>query len=294
MQSRRGGRFTVHVPQRGRKARLVELATRNAELLLVERHEEATRPDGAEADRDAQKAARQLAEALELLEPPRVLVCFDVSTLGGRESTGSLAWLEDGRARKEEYRRFRIRGTPEGQTDDYAMMQEIVFRYFHRRVAEAKPLPDLVVVDGGKGQLAAAMHALESAGLSDLPVLALAKREEEVFVPGRSTPVALPRRSPALHWLQRVRDEAHRFAVEYNRSLRRRRTLRSDLSGVPGVGRVREAELLRIFGSVQAIRQLAVADLMAVPGIGRATAIRIVEALSDTPADGSEDEQGQA
>lgn len=284
LASRRGGAFSVHVPQRGRKRRLVELAVQNAELMLAERPAEGPEPPGGEVPAERAGPGWELAEALGLDEIPRTLVCFDVSTLGGRDSTGSLAWLEDGRPRKGEYRRFRIRGTPDGHTDDYAMMQEVVFRYFHRRVAEGKSLPDLVVIDGGKGQLGAAAHALESAGLSDLPLVALAKREEDVFVPGRPTPVVLPRRSQALHWLQRVRDEAHRFAVEYNRSLRRRRTLRSALSEVQGVGPAREEELLRRFGSVDVIRRLDVDDLVAVPGIGPATARRILASLSVSTA----------
>jgi excinuclease ABC subunit C len=151
------------------------------------------------------------------------------------------------------------------------MMQEIVGRYFHRRIAEDRPLPDLVIVDGGKGQLAAALHAMEGAGVSDLPAVSLAKREEEVFLPGRGDALHLDRRSPALHWLQRVRDEAHRFAIEYNRKLRRKRTLRSRLSEIPGVGPAREADLLREFGSLEAIRSASPGELSTVPGIGPTT-----------------------
>jgi len=222
------------------------------------------------------EAARRLASALELDNPPRSLVCFDISTLGGRESVGSAIWLANGRPAKNEYRRFRIRDTPDGDLDDYAMMQEVVGRYFHRRVSEAKELPDLVVIDGGKGQLGAALQAMESAGVSDLPVVALAKRLEEVFRPGRTDPVRLNSRDPGLRWLQVARDEAHRFAVGYNRRLRRRRPLTSELAGVPGVGPKRETELLRRFGSVAAIRRLTIDDLAAVPGIGPTTAERIL------------------
>jgi excinuclease ABC subunit C len=188
--------------------------------------------------------------------------------------------LRDGRAHRDEYRRFRIRATPEGLTDDYAMMQEVVGRYFQRRVGEGKPLPDLVLIDGGRGQLGAALQAMEGAGASDLPVAALAKRQEEVYLPGRREPVILDRTDPALHWLQRVRDEAHRFAVGYHRTLRRKRTLRTALLEIPGVGRAREAELLRRFGSPAAIARLSESDLTAVPGIGPATATRILDSLT--------------
>ncbi|MEJ2483820.1 MAG: helix-hairpin-helix domain-containing protein, partial [Gemmatimonadota bacterium] len=215
--------------------------------------------------------------------PPRDILCFDISTLGGRESVGSAVWLRDGRPRREEYRRFRIRGTPDGVLDDYAMMQEVVGRYFQRRVSEGRELPDLVLIDGGRGQLGAAAQAMEGAGASDLPLAALAKRREELYLPGRNEPTVLDQFDPALHWLQRVRDEAHRFAVGYNRALRRKRTLKSVLSEVPGVGTTREADLLRRFGSPAAIARLDVEELTQVPGIGPKTARRILNALSLHP-----------
>jgi excinuclease ABC subunit C len=289
LSMRRDGPFRVHVPERGRKRRLVELAEENAGHLL---RREGPREHGAEGvdaspageaepDPGASPGARALAQALGLEQPPRRLVGFDVSTLQGAESVGSAVWLEGGGPVKEEYRRFRIRGTDEGRTDDYAMMQEIVGRYFERRVREGEPLPDLVVVDGGKGQLGAARQAMESAGVSDLPLVALAKREEEVYRPGEDDPLRLDRTDPGLHWLQRVRDEAHRFALAYNRNLRRRRTLRSRLSDVEGVGPEREQALLRRFGSLEAVREASQEELTRTPGIGAATASRIRDRLAD-------------
>ena len=276
LAERAGRAFRILIPSRGRKRRLLELAEENALHLLREREDLAA--TGRRAD-EPPPAARELAVALELTQIPRSLVCFDVSTLAGTDSVGSLVWLADGAPRKSEYRRFRIRHTPDGQSDDYSMMQEIVGRYFQRRVAEDRPLPDLVVVDGGKGQLGAARHAMESAGVSDVPLVSLAKRDEEVFVPGASAPLRLDRRNAGLIWLQRARDEAHRFAIEYNRSLRRKRTLRSRLSDVPGVGPVREQDLLREFGSLAAIRRARPEDLAAIRGIGPATARRILVEL---------------
>jgi excinuclease ABC subunit C len=288
LSTRRAGPLRVHVPQRGTKRRLVELAAANAADLLREEHLrlDAMKAAGTPSDDDAgvPVAAHRLAKSLELPAPPRRLVCFDVSTLGGSASVGSAVWLEDGKPFSDEYRRFRIREVPDGETDDYAMMQEVVRRYFDRKVKEGRHLPDLVLVDGGRGQLAAAMQAMEAAGVSDLAVVALAKREEEVYRPGEPEPLRLDRRDPGLHWLQRARDEAHRFALAYNRTLRRRRLLRSRLSEIRGVGPAREQELLQRFGSLEAIRGATLEELAATPGVGPGTAQRILAELGEGSA----------
>ncbi len=282
LSERRGGPFRIGVPHRGTKRRLLDMAEENASHILAER---VGLESPAGADVPLPPAARELAVALGLESPPRDIVCFDISTLSGRDSVGSAVWLRDGAPRKKEYRRFRIRETADGKTDDFSMMQEIVGRYFTRRVTRAEAIPDLVLIDGGKGQLGAALHAMESTGVSDIPVAALAKRQEEVFVPGVADPLILDRRSPGLRWLQLARNEAHRFALDYNRKLRQRRTLRSGLSDVEGVGPVREKDLLREFGSLEQIRRASPGDLTKVSGIGPATARRILETLSRTNAE---------
>jgi excinuclease ABC subunit C len=282
LAARREAPFRIHCPVRGAKLDLVKAAARNAAHILdqdrVDRVSETAR---REAHAGAAPApALRLAEVLELPSPPRTIVCFDVSTLAGKESVGSAVWLRDGRPEKNEYRRFRIRDSSDDHPDDYAMMQEIVSRYFNRRVGEGGALPDLIVVDGGRGQLSAARQAMDVAGVSDLPTVALAKREEEVFRPGISESLRLARTDVGLHWLQRARDEAHRFALEYNRTLRRRRTLRSRLSEVPGIGPSREQELLKKFGSLDAVRAATVEELAATKGIGDSMAGVIHEALA--------------
>ena len=282
-------RFRIRVPARGPKLELTRAANRNAAHVLerdrVERGNDSTDGSGTAGP---PAAGARLAEALELQAPVRNIVCFDVSTLAGRESVGSCVWLRDGQPHKDEYRKFRIRDSEEGQTDDYAMMQEIVSRYFDRRVREGRTLPDLIVVDGGRGQLSAARQAMDGAGVSDLPTVALAKREEEVFRPGAPAPLRLPRTDPGLHWLQRARDEAHRFALHYNRTLRRRRALRSRLSEIPGVGPEREQRLLERFGSLDLIRRATPAQLARTPGIGQVTATSILAALrEEDPAQGA-------
>ncbi|MDT8435292.1 MAG: excinuclease ABC subunit UvrC [Gemmatimonadota bacterium] len=272
----RGGAVRILAPRRGQKRRLLELAARNAAHAF---RSGVTEP----ADPASREASRRLALALGLAAPPRDLLCFDISTLGGAETVGSAVWLRDGRPRRSEYRRFRVRAAEPGRPDDPAAMQEVVGRYFQRRVREDALLPDLVLVDGGRGQLGAARQAMEGAGVSDLPVAALAKRHEEVLLPGRDEPVVLERRDPALHWLQRVRDEAHRFAVGYNRTLRRKRTLASALSEVPGVGPARELALLHRFGSPAGVARATEADVAAVEGIGPVLARRILTLLRGMP-----------
>ncbi|MCG8467307.1 MAG: excinuclease ABC subunit UvrC, partial [Gemmatimonadetes bacterium] len=289
LAGRRDGRFRIRVPVRGPRLDLIRAATRNAIHVLARDRLDDEHDAGARVDagRRIPAAAVRLAEALGLPAPVRTVVCFDVSTLAGRESVGSAVWLSDGHPEKNEYRRFRIRDSADDHPDDYAMMQEIVSRYFDRRVREDRVLPDLVAVDGGKGQLSAARQAMDAAGVSDLPTVALAKRDEEIFRPGASEPLRLARTDLGLQLLQRARDEAHRFALEYNRTLRRRRTLRSRLGEIRGVGPAREQELLKRFGSLDVIRRATPEQLARTPGVGLATASAILDALreDDEPAE---------
>jgi excinuclease ABC subunit C len=263
----------LHVPQRGEKVQLVELAAQNARHLLEERKLVAQTSAGRAPD-----ALYELQEVLELQSVPRTMVCFDVSHTQGSEVVASGVFFENGEPAKGEYKRFKIRG--QWGNDDFASMHEVVTRYFRRRVEEGKPLPDLAVIDGGKGQLGAALKALEELELPQQPVISLAKREEEVFVPGRRDPVRMPRRSPALRLLQRIRDEAHRFAVGYNRNLRTKRTVRSELSAIPGVGAARQRALIGRFGSLRGVAAASEAEIAAIPGFGPSIARKVKEALA--------------
>ncbi len=282
LSNRRRDQFKIYVPIRGTKRSLIQAATKNATHVLKQDKAKSVGEafSGPKNNGSPPLAARRLAEKLGLENPPRTIACFDISTLAGRESVGSAVWLTDGQPDKNEYRRFRIRDVINHQVDDYAMMQEIVSRYFDRRVREATHLPDLVVVDGGKGQLSAARQAMDNAGVSDISTVALAKRDEEVFRPSHKDPLRLPRTDPGLHWLQRARDEAHRFALQYNRTLRKRRTLRTRLEEIPGIGPAREQELLRKFGSLGVIRNASIDELVETRGVGRSTAVTILEALA--------------
>jgi len=263
---------SVKVPQRGARRALVDLAEQNARHLLEE-----LRLAGADTDERAADPVYELQRELALPRVPRAIACFDISTAQGTDTVASAVWFENGRPKRAEYRKFKIR-TVEG-TDDFASMREAVSRAFQRRLDEQRPLPDLVLIDGGKGQLAAAREALESVGLGKMELASLAKREEDVYLSGRSEPVRMPRRSPALRLLQRVRDEAHRFAVTYNRKRRAMRTVTSELLNVPGVGPTRRRALLRAFGSLQGVRDATAEQIAQLPGFSTAAAQRILDAL---------------
>ncbi|HUP89115.1 MAG TPA: excinuclease ABC subunit UvrC, partial [Longimicrobiales bacterium] len=230
-QSKR--KIDTHVPQKGDKLRLIELASQNARHLLEER----IVLDESVRDR-ADDTLYEVQEALELKVVPRVIVCFDISHLQGSEVVGSGVVFVNGEPRKSEYRRFRIRG--DWGNDDFRSMAEIVGRYFKRRIDEQLPIPDLAVIDGGRGQLGAALAAAMSVGAPDVAFIGLAKKEEEIYLARRLEPLRLPRTSPALRMLQRVRNEAHRFAHSYNSKLRTKRTLRSELGDIPGIGPSRQ------------------------------------------------------
>ena len=267
-----GRQVAVTVPRRGEKLRLIELAEENARQVLEDR----VAALAYAADR-AEEALFSLQDELDLKVVPRLMVCFDISHIQGSETVGSAVVFENGEPRRAAYRHMRIKGS--WGNDDFASMEEVVRRYFRRRRDADKPLPDLAVIDGGKGQLSAAVSALASLELEDVAVIALAKREEEVFVPGRSRPILLDRRNRALHLLQRIRDEAHRFAVRYNRKLRRKRTIRSQLGDIPGIGPQRQRVLLRRFGSVKGLRHATRDEIARIPGFSEALASRVLTYL---------------
>jgi excinuclease ABC subunit C len=267
------GSTKVLAPQRGPRRQLVDLAEQNARHLLEE-----FKLAALESDERAADPVYELQRELGLRVVPRALVCFDISHAQGTDTVASMVWFENGRARRSEYRKFKVR-TVEG-IDDFASMREVVGRYFRRRVEEGKPLPDLVVIDGGKGQLGAARDALEELQLAEIPLISLAKREEEIFLVGRSESVRLPRRSPALRLLQQARDEAHRFAVTFQRARRTARTVTSELLRVPGVGPVKRRQLLQAFGSIQGVRDAGEEEIAKLPGFTRASARKVLDALA--------------
>lgn len=260
------------IPQRGTLYRWLELADHNARHLL-----ESLRIESFETEERAEDPVYALGRDLGLAAVPRSFICIDISHNQGRDTVGSLVWFEAGRPKKSEYRKFKIQG--DGKQDDYAAIQEVLTRYLTRRRDESLPLPDLFVIDGGKGQLSAAVDAVQKLGMGPFPMISLAKREEEVFVPGRSDSLRLSRRSPSLRLLQRARDEAHRFGLAYSRQRRTQRTITSELLNIPGVGPSKRRVLLEHFGSLAGVKSATVAELKAVPGLSAKLAERIKEHL---------------
>jgi excinuclease ABC subunit C len=312
---RGGGKVALRVPQRGDKRALMETVERNAKEAFM-RHKLKRSSDITSRS----LALQELQDSLGLVEAPLRIECYDVSNLQGNDVVASMVVFEDGIARKSEYRRFAIRGVA-GQ-DDTASINEVIYRRFRRYLEErietgeldsaelrderddpdaqqhrAQPIdpvtgkpkkfaypPQLVVVDGGAPQVAAAAAAMTKLGVTDVALCGLAKRLEEVWLPGRTDPVILPRTSEALYLLQRVRDEAHRFAITYHRQKRSRSMTQSALDDVPGLGEVRRKALLRAFGSVKRLRAATVDEIAGVPGMGRRTAEAVHAALAAAPA----------
>jgi len=280
LAGRRGAAVHLRVPQRGEKRELLELAARNATETLAREHARWLADQGKTL-----AALDELADALDLPAAPHRIECYDISNFQGAQSVGSMVVFEDGRPRTGEYRRFRIK-TVSGP-NDFASHQEVLRRRFVRAKAGDEGseeelrwrLPDLVVIDGGKGQLSAAREVLSELGYHDLAVVGLAKEREEIFLPEREDPVLLPTTSPALYLMQRLRDEAHRFAITYHRALRAKAATRSAFDDLPGVGPKRRAALLRVFGSAKRVREAPVEQIAAVPGIGPALAARIKAGL---------------
>ena len=276
----RGAAVRLHVPRRGAKRELLELATRNATETLAREHARWLADQGKTL-----AALEELAEALDLPAAPVRIECYDISNFQGAQSVGSMVVFEDGKPRTGEYRRFRIKEVK--GANDYASHQEVLRRRFRRAKAGEEgveeelrwQLPDLVVIDGGKGQLSAAKEVLDELGYHDLAVVGLAKEREEIFLPDREAPVLLPTTSSALYLMQRLRDEAHRFAITYHRSLRARAATHSAFDDLPGVGPKRRAALLRVFGSAKRVREAPVEQVAAVPGIGVALAAKIKAGL---------------
>ena len=277
LSGRRGRRVRITFPQRGEKRDFIDLVEKNARLNFEQRFR-THKPD-------AHRLLQELQDVLELPDLPVRIESFDISNIQGDENVASMVVCEDGVMKKSEYRKFKIRSV-EGQADDFQSMYEVVGRRYSRILKEEKPLPDLVLIDGGKGQLSAAAKALHELGLEAQPAAAIAKREELLFLKGKDEPLILDRHSPVLHLIQMIRDETHRFAVSYHRQRRAMRDFASELTSIPGVGPKLKTRLLRNFGSLKRVSEAGFTELK--PFVGARQARRIVEHFAGLKSNGPE------
>jgi len=275
--SKKGSRVRIQVPRRGHKKQLLDIVKENAERGL-----ELLKVRQLASPRVLSQALAEIEKELKLPAAPARMECYDISNIGGTAAVGSMVVFEDGRPRPAHYRRFRIK-TVAG-ADDYAMLEEVIRRRF-KRGSESRSswavMPDLVLIDGGKGQLGAVARAMREIGMESVPVAGLAKEREEIFVPGRAQPIVLPATSPGRRLLQRLRDEAHRFALGYHQRVRRKQAFGSVLDAVPGIGPGRKRVLLKRFGSVRAMQRASLDDLARVDGMSQSLAQKVKEYLGE-------------
>jgi len=279
----RGTKVNVRVPQRGEKAKIVNMATRNAEAALEQHLQRAD---------DIETILKTLRDRLHLTKTPRRIECIDISNISGTSAVGSMVTFTDGEPDKDRYRRYKIK-TIEG-ADDYGMMREVLLRRYQRAIAE-NDLPDLVILDGGLGQLNVARSVFDDLGISDVDAVGIAKGrgratasaktgggrqvEEHIFLAGRKNPIKPGNNSPIMHLLQRIRDEAHRFAITYHRKLRTKEAITSQLASIPGVGPKRQTALLKHFDSISQIKKATTEQIAALPEIPMTLAKTIAEHL---------------
>jgi len=273
----KGGRVAVDTPKRGTKKDLVSMASGNAARVL---EEQALRLQAANERTDG--ALLELADYLDLEAPPERIECFDISHIQGAETVASMVVFEGGQPKKDDYRRYKLQ-TVEGKPDDFKSMQEVVGRRY--RDLTSAPVPDLIIIDGGKGQLSSALEIIRSSGLTSATVVGLAKEFEHIFKEGESDPVILPRHSQSLYLVQRIRDEAHRFAITYHRKLRSKRNMVSVLDHIPGIGEKRRKALWDHFGNLTKIKAAEIDEMAAVPGMNKPTAEAVYQFFRRKPGE---------
>ncbi len=281
LRKKSGHEVNVEIPKSGDKAKLVALVRTNAQFWLDEL--ELTKLKRGEI---VPHSVEALQRDLRISSPPRRIECFDISNIQGTDTVASMVVFVDGKPRKSEYRKFKIKSV-DGQ-NDFASMQEVVKRRYERLLRENMELPNLIMIDGGKGQLSSAVEVLNALGLKNLPVLGLAKKLEEIFLPNQSEPIQLPRTSSGLRLMQQIRDEAHRFAVTYHRIVRSKRILQTELDLIKGVGKKRAKELLEVFGSVQGVKFATEEQITEIAG--ETVARRIMEYFNLADKDFSKNE----
>jgi excinuclease ABC subunit C len=277
LSNRRGSKVRLEMPKKGRKRKLIEMVEKNAKESL--KHQKIKEMASIET---IAVALEELVNKLKLASPPTRMEAYDISNIQGSSAVGSLVFFENGRPKPAYYRRFKIKAAP--IANDYAMLREVIDRRFSRLTKGTADsgwaiLPDLILIDGGIGQLNSALKAMEINGTDNIPVIGLAKENEAIYIPGNSRPIVLPSTSPGLKLLQYLRDEAHRFAISYHRKVREKKTFHSILDNIPGIGPKRKKALIKYFGSTAAIKQASTEEITKVSNINCKLALKLKELL---------------
>jgi excinuclease ABC subunit C len=268
---------TISVPKRGDKLKLINLAKKNAEAFLEQEMRKLI-PDNTKIDSQQLNMLEELKTELNLPKLPHRIECFDISNIQATDNVASMVVFENGLPKKSDYRLFKVKAI-EGTANDFASMKEVVGRRYLRLLTEQKPFADLIIIDGGRGQLNAALEALHELQIKDQPIIGLAKKQEEIYFPNKERPVLLSRYSKALHLLQAARNEAHRFAITFHRKKRAKRVLKSKFDDLPGIGPNRRKALINHFGSYDAFKNGSAQDIAKVPGFSMKSAQKLLDAL---------------
>lgn len=273
LEKEKGDKINLCAPKIGTKNKLIEMGEKNAQLLMEE-----LKIQKMKSSDFVPNSVISLQKDLHLKTLPRRIEAFDISNISGKDAVASMVYFENGISKKSEYRKFKIK-TVEG-ADDFAMIGEVVKRRYSRLMKEKKELPDLILIDGGKGQVSSAVSALKEIGITNQPVIGIAKRYDEIYLPEIKEPQSISKSSPGLKLLQRIRNESHRFALQYHRKLRKKRTIFSELDNIKGIGKSRKEKLLRYFGSVKKIKQATPEDIAKIPGLGKNIGTSLLKELN--------------
>ena len=277
LSERTNSSVNILTPKKGEKQRLINLAKKNAEAFLDQEMRRFV-PDNTKIDSQQLNILEELKTELNLAHLPHRIECFDISNIQGTDNVASMVIFENGLPKKSDYRLFKIRAV-EGKANDFASMKEVVSRRYKRLLAEQKTFADLIIIDGGRGQLNAALEALSELNITSQPIIGLAKQQEEIYFPNINHPILLSRYSKALHLLQAARNEAHRFAITFHRKKRAKRSLKSAFDELPGIGLARRKVLLKYFGSYESFKNSSIEEIMQVPGFSKKSALKLIESV---------------
>ncbi len=275
LEKEKGKKINLVTPKIGKKNKLIEMGEKNAHLLLEE-----LKIQKMKSGDYVPNSISALQKELHLKTLPKRIEAFDISNISGKDAVASMVYFENGVPKKSEYRKFKIKTVE--SADDFAMIEEVVIRRYTRLLEENTEFPDLILIDGGKGQVSTAVNALKKIGVTNQPLAGIAKKYEEIYLPGIKEPQSISKSSPGLKLLQRIRDESHRFALQYHKKLRKKRTIFSELDNIDGIGKVKKEQLYRQFGSIRKIREAKPEEILNIPGFNKKTVNKLLKELNQT------------